>query len=94
MQTHLKGGFANTRCTVVDYKNFKRDVGLYVGNKDAKMLINKISNRKDIKHEYFFEYKCNDKVLHAIFWADEVAQSNYSEFGDVISFDATYRSNE
>ncbi|KAJ9547285.1 hypothetical protein OSB04_019828 [Centaurea solstitialis] len=42
LQTALKGGFDKMRCTAVDYQNFKRDVGLYVGKKDAKMLINKI----------------------------------------------------
>ncbi|KAJ9556782.1 hypothetical protein OSB04_011396 [Centaurea solstitialis] len=93
-QSVLKGGFDKMRCTIVDYQNFKRDVGLYVGKKDAKMLVSKMFNRKDIRNDFFFEYKCDNKVLHAIFWADEIAQVNYREFGDVISFDATYRSNE
>ncbi|XP_024971930.1 uncharacterized protein LOC112510813 [Cynara cardunculus var. scolymus] len=31
--------------------------------------------------------------LHTSFWVDEVARFNYSEFGDVISFDATFRTN-
>ena len=80
--------------TAVDYQKFKRDVGLFVGKKDAKMLITKMANRKEVKTDYFFEYKCKDGELMAIFWADEVAHLNYMEFGDVISFDATYRSNE
>ncbi|XP_024989154.1 protein FAR1-RELATED SEQUENCE 5-like [Cynara cardunculus var. scolymus] len=42
----------------------------------------------------FFEYKCDDKELLAIFWADETARSNFREFGDAISFDATFRTNK
>ena len=94
IQTALKGGFEHSKCTAAEYQNFKRDVGLFVGKKDAKMMIKKMANRKQIKSEYFFEYKCKGDQLQAIFWADEIAQINYMEFGDVISFDATYRSNE
>ncbi|KAI3697309.1 hypothetical protein L6452_30237 [Arctium lappa] len=92
-QTVLNGGFDQCRSTCVDYKNFKRDAASFVGNKDAKMLINKLSNRRGIVPEYFFEYKCNGRELNAIFWADEVARRNYQEFGDVISFDGTFRTN-
>ncbi|XP_035842811.1 protein FAR1-RELATED SEQUENCE 5-like [Helianthus annuus] len=32
--------------------------------------------------------------LSAFFWADETAKCNYEAFGDIISFDATYRTNK
>ncbi|GJY43344.1 FAR1-related sequence 5-like protein [Tanacetum coccineum] len=32
--------------------------------------------------------------LVAMFWADEVAKYNYKEFGDIVSFDATFNSNK
>ncbi|XP_024963894.1 protein FAR1-RELATED SEQUENCE 5-like [Cynara cardunculus var. scolymus] len=35
-----------------------------------------------------------DAELSAIFWVDEVARINYKEFGDVISFDGTFRTNK
>ncbi|XP_024958987.1 protein FAR1-RELATED SEQUENCE 5-like [Cynara cardunculus var. scolymus] len=94
IQTSLNGGFEHTRVSEVDFKNFKRDVVACVENKDAKMLINKLSNRRDIVPGYFFEYKCNEQELIAIFWADEVVRINYKEFGDVISFDGTFRTNK
>ncbi|KAJ9545236.1 hypothetical protein OSB04_024943 [Centaurea solstitialis] len=94
LQTALKGGFEYMKGTASDYQNFKREVGLVVGRKDAKMLINKLTRRKEVKSEYFFEYACKAGELQAVFWADEIAQRNYIEFGDVISFDATYRSNQ
>ncbi|GJS87573.1 FAR1-related sequence 5-like protein [Tanacetum coccineum] len=32
--------------------------------------------------------------LSALFWADEMSKYNYKEFGDTISFDATFRTNK
>ncbi|XP_024996779.1 protein FAR1-RELATED SEQUENCE 5-like [Cynara cardunculus var. scolymus] len=94
IQTALNGGFEHTRVSEIDFKNFKRDVVACVGNKDAKMLINKLSNRRDIVPGFFSEYKCNEQELSAIFWADEVVRINYKEFGDVISFDGTFCTNK
>ncbi|XP_024961729.1 protein FAR1-RELATED SEQUENCE 5-like [Cynara cardunculus var. scolymus] len=94
IQTALNGGFEHTRVSEIDFKNFKRDAVACVGNKDAQMLINKLSNRRDIVPGYLFEYKCNAQELIAIFWADEVSRIKYKEFGDVISFDGTFRTNK
>ncbi|XP_024964420.1 protein FAR1-RELATED SEQUENCE 5-like [Cynara cardunculus var. scolymus] len=94
IQTALNGGFEHTRVSKIDFKNFKRDAVACVGNKDAQMLINKLSNRRDIVPGYFFKYKCNKQELIAIFWADEVARINYKEFVDVISFDGMFRTNK
>ncbi|GKA69516.1 hypothetical protein Tco_0775580 [Tanacetum coccineum] len=33
-------------------------------------------------------------ALVAMFWADKVAKFNYKEFGDIISFDATFGTNK
>ncbi|KAJ9547351.1 hypothetical protein OSB04_019894 [Centaurea solstitialis] len=38
--------------------------------------------------------KCNEKELLNIFWADETMRMNYREFGDCISFDAMFRTNQ
>ncbi|KAJ9565451.1 hypothetical protein OSB04_001417 [Centaurea solstitialis] len=86
-----KGNAGLSGGTVRDYQNFKRDMVTFVGCKDAKMLINTMVSRQKCNPEFFFEFKCNEKELLAIFWADEIARMNYREFGDVVSFDATYR---
>nr|GEW13681.1 FAR1 DNA binding domain, zinc finger, SWIM-type, MULE transposase domain, FHY3/FAR1 family [Tanacetum cinerariifolium] len=36
----------------------------------------------------------DDDQLVGVFWADEEAIRNYSTFGDIVSFDATFRSNK
>ena len=33
------------------------------------------------------------KRLDALFWADDTSKLQYKEFGDVVSFDATFRTN-
>ncbi|XP_052626852.1 protein FAR-RED IMPAIRED RESPONSE 1-like [Lactuca sativa] len=43
---------------------------------------------------YSFEFNCQDDVLDCMFWADETEKTYYAEFGDVISFDATFRTNK
>ncbi|XP_024966005.1 protein FAR1-RELATED SEQUENCE 5-like [Cynara cardunculus var. scolymus] len=76
----VKGGVDSSGGTVRDHQNFKRDMAYFVGNTDAQMLLNVMANRR--------------KELLAIFWADETARSHYREFGDAISFDATFRTNK
>ncbi|KAJ9565625.1 hypothetical protein OSB04_001591 [Centaurea solstitialis] len=93
IQAALKGGVENVGATVVDYKNASRGMIKYVGTKDAQMLIKLMMKRKNYAPDFFFDYKVVMGELQAIFWADEISRMNYKEFGDTISFDATYRTN-
>ncbi|GKB13226.1 FAR1-related sequence 5-like protein [Tanacetum coccineum] len=43
---------------------------------------------------FTFQYKVENSELVAMFWADEVAKCNYKEFGDIVSFDATFNNNK
>nr|GEZ04695.1 hypothetical protein [Tanacetum cinerariifolium] len=43
---------------------------------------------------FTFQYRVENSELVAMFWADEVAKCNYKEFGDIVSFDATFNSNK
>ncbi|GKB36992.1 FAR1-related sequence 5-like protein, partial [Tanacetum coccineum] len=60
------------------------------GESDTQMLINKMENRKMYVPNFTFQYKVENSELVAMFWADEVAKCNYTEFGDIVSFDATF----
>nr|KAJ0224777.1 hypothetical protein LSAT_V11C100010060 [Lactuca sativa] len=63
----------------------------YVGAKDAQIMINKMNNRRDHYPNYSFEFL---RVEINIFWADEREKAFYTEFRDVISFDASFRTNK
>ncbi|CAI9260115.1 unnamed protein product [Lactuca saligna] len=94
LQASLQGSYENVGPEAIDYKNFRRKMGNIIGDKDAQLVVDKMNMRKDELHNYTFEYKCVDSVLNAMFWADETNKLYYKEFGDVISFDATFRTNK
>nr|GFA35575.1 hypothetical protein [Tanacetum cinerariifolium] len=77
-----------------DFKNHIRDVNAFIGESDAQMLINKMENIKKFVPNFTFQYKVENSELVAMFWADKVDKCNYKEFGDIISFDATFRTNK
>jgi hypothetical protein len=43
---------------------------------------------------HFFFGLGDDDKLAGLFWADEEAIKDYAIFGDIVSFDATFRSNK
>ncbi|GKA16756.1 FAR1-related sequence 5-like protein [Tanacetum coccineum] len=89
----MKGGYEYVHATTDDFKNHQRDVNVFIGKSDAQMLINKMENRKMYVPNFTFQYKVENSKLVAMFWTDEVAKCNYKEFGDIVSFDATFNNN-
>ncbi|GKE29735.1 FAR1-related sequence 5-like protein [Tanacetum coccineum] len=62
---------------------------------DANMIVKMLTRKKECVSNFSFEYRLADeKYLIGLFWADEQAKHNYYAFGDIISFDATYRTNK
>nr|GEY51993.1 hypothetical protein [Tanacetum cinerariifolium] len=92
--TGIKGSYFLVHGTMVDFKNFFRSVNYYIGDSDARMLIHKMENRKKHVSDFSFDYFVESAELSAIFWADEVSKYNYREFGDVVLFDATFKTNK
>ncbi|KAJ0458556.1 putative transcription factor interactor and regulator CCHC(Zn) family [Helianthus annuus] len=59
------------------------------------MVIKRLAKKKEYCPNFSFEYEVNqDGTLGGVFWADEISKINYMVFGDVVGFDATYRSNK
>nr|GEW47626.1 RNA-directed DNA polymerase, eukaryota [Tanacetum cinerariifolium] len=63
---------------------------IYTGLKGSSSLVHEARVPKDFSFDYFVE----DAELCGLFWADEVVKCNYKEFGDIVSFDATYKTNK
>ncbi|GKC14598.1 protein FAR1-related sequence 5 [Tanacetum coccineum] len=61
---------------------------------DAQMLITMMEQMQEFTKDFYFDYFVKDAELCGLFWADEVAKCNYKEFGDIVSFDATYKTNK
>nr|KAJ0215469.1 hypothetical protein LSAT_V11C300147800 [Lactuca sativa] len=87
-------GANNVGGTVVDYKNQSRKVNCFIEKDDAQMVVDKYLHRMKDAPTLTFEFICEKGKLVSLFWADEAAKANYREFGDVVSFDATFRTNK
>ncbi|KAL7582685.1 hypothetical protein Lser_V15G45809 [Lactuca serriola] len=94
LRASLRAGYEFVKPKVVDYKNLRRDINRVIGYKDAQMRVNTMNDRRAQYPNYSFEFNCQDDVLDCMFWADEMEKAYYAEFGDVISFDATFRTNK
>ncbi|XP_019166897.1 PREDICTED: uncharacterized protein LOC109162669 [Ipomoea nil] len=58
------------------------------------MLISKYLDLKSDYDDMYFEYEANENdQLERVFWANGMTRKQYSVFGDVVSFDATYKTN-
>nr|XP_043616187.1 protein FAR1-RELATED SEQUENCE 5-like [Erigeron canadensis] len=92
--SNMLGSYKNTHGTVNDFKNYKNKINCFISSSDAQMLVNRMENRREHVPNFTFEYKVKDNSeLECMFWADETTKANFKEFGDIISFDATYRTN-
>ncbi|KAK1383118.1 hypothetical protein POM88_020853 [Heracleum sosnowskyi] len=92
----MVGSYGNVCATSMDFKNFNRDLRFRVGKNDADMIIEKFRLKRETSNNtFFYEYKQDkDGHLTSLFWVDATGIRNYSIFGDTLSFDPTYRTNE
>ena len=92
--SNIKGGYNVKGGTATDFKNYRRDLNCLVGEKDAQMVVNSMESKRLYVPNFSFEHKIEDGRLSCLFWADEISKRNYKEFGDIVSFDATFRTNK
>ncbi|KAJ0906809.1 putative Zinc finger, SWIM-type, MULE transposase domain, FHY3/FAR1 family [Helianthus annuus] len=90
----IRGGFDKVGVTSTDCKNFKRDINLFIREFDVDMAVQRLMKKKLYLPNFSCEFYCDEKgALAGLFWADEEMKLNYEVFGDVMSFDATFRTN-
>ncbi|XP_019195028.1 PREDICTED: protein FAR1-RELATED SEQUENCE 5-like [Ipomoea nil] len=90
----IVGGPQNVGATQQDFKNYRRDLLAYMKWGDVQMVISNYLEQKTDCADMYFEYEVNaNDQLSRVFWADGMARKNYGAFGDVVSFDATYKTN-
>jgi len=94
LRCSIKGGHHNVRGTKTDYKNATRDIRLFIGERDAQMVVDKLRDRALHLPNFTFEFNVVGNELRSLFWADDVSKCNYIAFGDVLAFDATYGTNK
>ncbi|XP_019150330.1 PREDICTED: protein FAR1-RELATED SEQUENCE 5-like [Ipomoea nil] len=90
----MVGGVEKMGAMQLDFKNYRREVLAYMQGGDAQMVISNYLDKKADYSDMYFEYEANENdQLARVFWADGMARKQYSAFGDVVSFDATYKTN-
>ncbi|XP_074267207.1 protein FAR1-RELATED SEQUENCE 5-like [Silene latifolia] len=91
----LVNGYENIGATLIDFKNFQRDIKCYIGLRDADLFIDRLEKLKATQPQFYFAYDVEPQNrLTKFFWADATCIRNYSFFGDAVSFDPTYRTNK
>ena len=88
------GEYSHVGATIVDFKNFSRDLNAYMLGYDGHMVIDGLFRKKEMCEAFHFSYYTDDQNrIVRLFWADPIARKSFSFFGDVVSADATYKTN-
>ncbi|XP_042016182.1 protein FAR1-RELATED SEQUENCE 5-like [Salvia splendens] len=81
-------------CTVVEVRNYRRDLRAYTSGADAQMVLNEMSRKKENCPTFTYDFEVNSKdMLTRLFWCDPIAKKNFHLYGDIVSFDTTYSTN-
>ncbi|XP_051127822.1 protein FAR1-RELATED SEQUENCE 5-like [Andrographis paniculata] len=89
------GGRDNLGFTRQDHKNYlrtKRTKDIKFGDTGGVLEYLQGMQSKDPNSSYFIQLDEDDMITN-IFWADSRMKADYADFGDVVSFDTTYRKN-
>ncbi|XP_074300760.1 protein FAR1-RELATED SEQUENCE 5-like [Silene latifolia] len=88
-------GYAHIGASLTEFKNFKRNIKCYIGDKDADMILDYLKAHSESQDGFYYAYQVDeDNCLARIFWADAQARMNSSLYGDTITFDPTYGTNK
>nr|GEW74950.1 protein FAR1-related sequence 5-like [Tanacetum cinerariifolium] len=94
LRVALLGGFDKVRGMPVDWNNFRRGLNIFIDDRDAQILVDKMLKRQEHVPEFsFYHHTIKDELCH-MFWTDETMKCNYVAFGDIVSFDATFDTNK
>ncbi|XP_021753534.1 protein FAR1-RELATED SEQUENCE 5-like isoform X1 [Chenopodium quinoa] len=94
MMKELVGSHDNVGASKQDFKNFYRDLKAFIDGSDAQMFVDNFQNKKLLWSAFFFSYDVDeeDRLCRAL-WADPICRKNYALFGDMVSFDTTFKTN-
>jgi len=90
-----EGGFQNVGCTLRDLKNYYRDLITKIKDADAQMFVGQLERKKEVNPAFFYDFMVDEQGrLVRVFWVDALCRKNYGIFGDVVSVDSTYTTNQ
>ncbi|KAJ4967136.1 hypothetical protein NE237_018985 [Protea cynaroides] len=88
------GGISNVGFTERDCRNYMRSSRQRTLGGDTQILLDYLKHMHAQNPAFFYAVQGDeDQCMSNIFWADPKARTNYTYFGDTVTFDTTYRSN-
>ncbi|KAK0607928.1 hypothetical protein LWI29_022823 [Acer saccharum] len=89
------GSYSNVGHTKKDLQNRFDSVRRFeIQTSDADSVISYLTAKSEMDPQFFFNYTLDEEDHFGnLFWADSTSRSDYAFFGDVLAFDATYRTN-
>ncbi|XP_074288937.1 protein FAR1-RELATED SEQUENCE 5-like [Silene latifolia] len=87
-------GFENVGASLMQFKNFQRNVKCLLNDKDGQMFISHLKTLRETKGLVFAYETDADNSLTRIVWTNADSIRCYALFGDEISFDPTYGTNK
>ena len=89
-------GYNNVRFIMKDlYNKLGKANEVRLGDLDAEKALGYLQAKADQDVHRFVKFTCDsERRLENLLWADSRARSDYSKFGDILSFDTTYMSNQ
>jgi hypothetical protein len=62
---------------------------------DAQLFVARMEMKKEANFAFFYDFIVDEHgKLAYVFWVDATSRKNYRHFGDLVSFDATYSTNQ
>jgi hypothetical protein len=90
----VSDGIENIGGIKQDLQNYYRRLKEKIKNADAQLFVAQMERKKDANSAFFYDFVVDDQgKLIYIFWPDATSRKNYSHFGDVVIFYATYSTN-
>ncbi|KAL4371695.1 hypothetical protein AHAS_Ahas06G0191500 [Arachis hypogaea] len=88
-------GLANLTFTEKDVRNYiSRHLCISGDETDPKELLTHFSQMKELNPNFFFEIDVDENhSIRNVFWADARCRAAWEYFGDVVTFDTTYKTN-
>lgn len=88
------GGISKVGFTEVDCRNYMRNNRQRSLEGDFQLLLDYLKQMQAENPNFFYAVQGDeDQSTGNVFWADPKARTNYTYFGDTVTFDTTYRSN-
>ncbi|GJV99666.1 FAR1-related sequence 5-like protein [Tanacetum coccineum] len=98
LMKEMYGRFENVGVTATDCKNFRRDLNLFIGDRDVQMVVEKLENLEKQCEGFFMDYcqgECDSSNKYKMVFVPFIGIDNYNRsvtFGAGLLSDETIRS--